>query len=56
MLIVFGIIYLVFAILVGLYAKKTYMGFIGGFLISLLITPLLMAVILQLFRIVKTLD
>lgn len=47
------LIYILFALLVGLYSKKTLLGFLGGFLLSLLVTPLLMAVILQLFKVVK---
>jgi hypothetical protein len=50
------LIYISFAILVGIFSKKTLLGFLGGFLLSLLITPLLMAIILQLFRVVKKLD
>ena len=48
------LIYISFAVLVGLYAKKTLLGFLGGFLLSLIITPLIMAVILQLFKVVKS--
>lgn len=45
-----------FAILVGLYAKKTLLGFLGGFLLSILLTPLVMAIFLQLFKVVKKYD
>jgi len=47
-------IYILFALLVGIYSKKTLLGFLGGFLLSLLFTPLIMAVILQLFKVVKS--
>lgn len=49
-------VYIFFALLVGLYSKKTLLGFLGGFLLSLLVTPLIMAVVLQLFKVVKQYD
>jgi len=49
-------VYILFCLVVGLYAKKTYLGFLGGFLLSLVITPLIMAVILQLFKVIKSID
>ena len=50
------LIYIFFALLVGMYSNKTLLGFLGGFLLSLLVTPLIMAVILQLFKVVKKYD
>ena len=47
-------VYIFFAFLVGIYSKKTLLGFLGGFLLSLLLTPLVMAVLLQLFKVVKS--
>ncbi len=41
------VLYVVFAILVGICGSRRRMGFIGTFILSLLLTPILMLIVLM---------